>query len=118
MKIGVHCTVCGFHQGVNLRDLPEEKLVCPLCEHEAELPDEQDVADMERAEARRRSLTALGAGAFALGLVLALGYAAFSGTHLGDPLMGTGLLAGAGVLGLLGLIMVIVQESKATRNDF
>ncbi len=93
-------------------------MVCPLCEHEAQLPEERDLAEMERAEARQRTLTVLGLGAFLLGAFLAVGCAVFSGAHPGEPAFGVGLVVGAAVLGLAGLAVTVMQESRATENSF
>lgn len=93
-------------------------MVCPLCEHEAQLPEERDLAEMERTEARQRTLTVLGLGAFCLGAFLAVGGAVFSGAHPGEPAFGPGLLAVAMVLGLVGLVVTAIQESRTTENSF
>jgi hypothetical protein len=118
MRVSVHCSVCGFSQRLNLRDLPDGRMVCPICEHEAGLPEERDLAEMERTEARQRTLTVLGLGAFFLGAFLALGCVVFSGAHPGEPAFGVGLVSAAAVLGLVGLVVTVMQESRTTENSF
>ncbi len=93
-------------------------MVCPLCEHEAQLPEERDLAEMERTEARQRTLTVLGLGTFFLGASLALGSAYFSGAHPGEPLFGIGLVAGGALFGLVGLVVTVMQEARTTENSF
>ncbi len=118
MRIPVRCTACGFTHRADLRELPEDVLVCPLCEHEAKLPDEQEVAEFEQVESRQRLLTVLGGGAFLLGMALAAGHAGLSDAHPGEPLFGPLLLGAAGVLGLSGLVVTVLQESKACSHYF
>lgn len=93
-------------------------MVCPLCEHEAQLPEERDLADMERAEARQRTLTVVGLATFVLGAFLAVGCALFSGAHPGEPVFGVGLVVGAAVLGFVGLVVTVLQEARTTENSF
>ncbi len=118
MRIPVRCTACGFSHRANLRELPDESVVCPLCEHEAKLPDEQDLAEFEQSEARQRLLTVLGSAAFFLGMALTLGHAALSEAHPGEATYGPPLLIGAAALVLTGLVVTVLQESKTSRNYF
>lgn len=118
MRIPVRCTACGFSHRANLRDLPDGVLICPICEHEAKLPADRELAEFEHLEARQRTLTVMGAGAFFLGLALLAGYAGFSEAHPGEALFGPPLLFGALGLGLFGLIATVLQESKTAQNTF
>ena len=93
-------------------------MVCPLCEHEAQLPEERDLAEMERTEARQRTLTVVGLATFILGALLAVGCAVFSDAHPGEAAFGTGLVAGAAVLCLAALVVTVLQESRTTDNSF
>ena len=117
MRVPVRCVACGFLHRAELMDLPDGLLVCPLCEHEAKLPDESVLDGVERAEGRRRLLTALGAGSIALAISLAVVHVVLSesGAEGGGV---TGALAGAGLLGILSLVFVVVQENRTTLNEF
>ena len=116
MRVSVHCTACGFSHRSNLRDLSDGKLVCPFCEHEAELPDDAELARFEQSEAGQRLFTVLEAAAFFLAALLAVFYARFAGPRPAGS--GMGLLIGAGGLGILGLVLEAVQESKTSGNYF
>ena len=118
MRVPVHCTACGFSHRSSLRDLPDGKLVCPFCEHEAELPDDAELARLEQTAARQRLFTVLGAGAFFLAVLLTASYAGISNAKAADSGMGLGLLGGAAALSVLGLVVAVLQESKASGNYF
>lgn len=118
MRVPVHCTRCRSIHRADLRDLPDDLLVCPLCEHEARLSEGADPSGFEQSESRRRLLTAVGAGCFALAAALVAAHAALSDAHPGEPLFGPALLGAAGTLGLVALVATVLQESKATINHF
>ena len=117
MRVPVRCVACSFLHRAELRDLPADLLVCPLCEHEAKLPDERKIDEMERSESRRRLLTALGAGCLLLTISLAAGHIALSESGAEEGMV-TGALAGAGLLGILSLVFAVVQENRTTLNEF
>lgn len=118
MRVLVHCTACGSTHRASLRDVPDAKLVCPFCEHEAELPDDAELARLEQTAAGQRLKAVLGAAAFLLAVLLAASYAGLSNAKAADSGMGLGLLAGSGALGLLGLVLAVMAESKASGNYF
>ena len=118
MRVPVTCTACKFQHSASLRDLPDAKLVCPLCDHEAQLPDESELLAFEKAEVRRKLLTVLGAGTFLLGASASVAYATLSESHPQEPVFGVALLIGAAVLGVAGLALTVVQENEAAGNYF
>ena len=98
--------------------LPDGLLVCPICEHEARLPEEEEVVRIERIESRLRLLTVLGVASFGLGAASVLGYVVASEAHPEEPLFGVPLLAAAALLTLAGLVVTTLQEARAVRNSF
>ena len=118
MRVSVRCTSCGSDHRSDLRELPDAKLVCPFCEHEADLPDDSELSRFEQAEARQRLFTVLGAAAFLLAVLLAVAYAGLSNAKPMGSGMGLGLLGGAVALGILGIVLAVIQESKASGNHF
>ncbi len=76
------------------------------------------MAAIERLAARERLLTVVGASLFVFAIGLTVAYAALSDAHPGEALFGLPLVIFAGVLGLVGLVVTVLQESKASLKVF
>ena len=118
MQVPVRCSRCGLPHRAVLRDIPDGRIVCPFCEHGAQIPEEGEIAAIEHQVSRERLLTALGVSLFGFAMALAAASATLSESHPGEGLFGTPMIAGAALLGLLGLVVTVMQESKASLKVF
>ncbi len=118
MRVHVQCSVCSLGHRADLRDLPDAKIVCPFCEHDAQLPEDEEIARIEQQTSRDCLQTVLGVSLFAFAIGLTAAYASLSEAHPGEPLFGIPLAAGAALLAIIGLIVTVMQESKADRKVF